>query len=219
MHLDREIELLKARTLSLAARVEESLRQALKSVKERDAALARSVIEGDEIIDQLDVALEEECLKVLALYQPVAVDLRFVFSIFKVTNELERIGDLAADIAERAESLADAAPEPLPTPLVAMSQKAQAMVKRSLDALVNQDAELAREVCRSDDEVDGLHRTMFALVERAMHEHPERIELLLPFLSISRYLERVGDHATNIAEDVIYSVEGRIVRHVAEPKA
>jgi phosphate transport system protein len=213
MHLDREIELLKAKTLSLAARVEEALRLALKSVRERDAALAARVIEGDGVIDQLEVALEEECLKALALYQPVAQDLRFIVSIIKVTNELERIGDLATDVAERAQFLADRPPEPVPASLMAMAAKVQAMVKRSLDSLVNADAELARDVCRSDDEVDALHAGMFGLVQAAMHDDPEKIADYLPFLSISRYLERAGDHATNIAEDVIYSIEGRIVRH------
>ena len=215
MHLDREIELLKAKTLSLGARVEEALRQALKSVRDRDSQLAAQVIEGDSVIDQLEVALEEECLKALALYQPVAQDLRFIVSIIKVTNELERIGDLATDVAERAQFLAERAAEPVPPSLVAMATKVQAMVKKSLDSLVNADADLAREVCRSDDEVDALHAGMFELVQSAMHEDPEKIDSYLPFLSISRYLERAGDHATNIAEDVIYSIEGRIVRHAA----
>jgi phosphate transport system protein len=213
MHLDREIELLKAKTLSLAARVEEALRHALKSVRDRDARLAAQVIEGDTVIDQLEVALEEECLKALALYQPVAQDLRFIVSIIKVTNELERIGDLATDVAERAQFLADLPAEPVPPSLMSMAAKVQAMVKRSLDSLVNADADLARDVCRSDDEVDALHAGMFELVQAAMHDDPGKIAVYLPFLSISRYLERAGDHATNIAEDVIYSIEGRIVRH------
>jgi phosphate transport system protein len=214
MHLDREIELLKAKTLSLAARVEESLRHSLKSVRDRDRNLAARVVEGDAVIDQLEVALEEECLKALALYQPVARDLRFIVSVIKVTNELERIGDLAADIAERASTMEAEGHEALPPSLTQMSLKVQAMLKKSLDSLVNSDVELARDVCRSDDEVDELHAGMFDLVQSAMREQPDRIPHYLPFLSISRYLERIGDHATNIAEDVIYSVQGRIVRHV-----
>lgn len=219
MHLDREIELLKARALSLAARVEEALRLSLKSVRERDSELAARVVAGDAVIDQLEVALEEECLKALALYQPVAQDLRFIVSIIKVTNELERIGDLATDIAERASFLADRAAEPLPPSLSQMATKVQSMVKRSLDSLVNSDASMAREVCGSDDEVDALHAGMFDYVQDATKHDPEKISIYLPFLSISRYLERVGDHATNIAEDVIYSVEGHIVRHAAGPRA
>ena len=213
MHLDREIEILKGKTLSLAARVEESLRNALKAVRERDGDLATSVIEGDHAIDQMEVAVEEDCLKALALYQPVAVDLRFIVSIIKVTNELERIGDLAADIAERGQYLADRDPVQLPQGLTAMAQKVQVMVKKSLDSLVNMDVELAREVCASDDEIDDLHRRMFELLQAQMKKTPDAIDALIPLLSISRYLERIADHATNIAEDVIYSVQGDIVRH------
>ena len=145
MHLEREIESLKAKTLSLAARVEESLRGSLKAVKERDGDLAAKIIAGDSLIDRAEVMLEEDCLKALALYQPVAVDLRFIVSIIKVNNELERIGDLATDIAERAQFLAERDPVQLPPSLMTMSTKAQAMVKKSLDSLVNLDAELARE--------------------------------------------------------------------------
>lgn len=213
MHLDREIEILKGKTLSLAARVEESLRNALKAVRERDGGLAASVIDGDHAIDQMEVAVEEDCLKALALYQPVAVDLRFIVSIIKVTNELERIGDLAADIAERAQYLAERDPVQLPPGLTAMSQRVQVMVKKALDSLVNLDIELAREVCSSDDEIDDLHRRMFALLQDQMKKTPDAIDSLIPLLSLSRYLERIADHATNIAEDVIYSVQGDIVRH------
>ena len=213
MHLDREIEILKAKTLSLAARVEESLRGSLKAVKERDGELARKIIAGDSLIDRAEVMLEEDCLKALALYQPVAVDLRFIVSIIKVNNELERIGDLATDIAERAQFLAERDPVQLPPSLMTMSLKVQAMVKKSLDSLVNLDADLAREVCAADDEVDDLHGGMFRLLQDQMRAAPESIEVLIPLLSISRYLERIADHSTNIAEDVIYSVEGRIVRH------
>jgi phosphate transport system protein len=219
MHLDREIEALKGRTLSLAARVEDALRNALKSVKERDATLAQRVIDSDAQIDGLEVALEEECLKVLALHQPVANDLRFIISIIKVTNELERIGDLASDVAERAVALAEHEPQPIPAPVASMAPKTQAMVKKALDALVNMAPDLAREVCASDDEIDDCHRAMFAHAQEWLRRSPEDVEVILPWLSISRYLERVGDHATNIAEDVIYSVEGHIVRHRAEQAA
>ena len=216
MHLDREIEVLKAKTLSLAARVEDSLRSSLKAVKERDADLASKVIAGDSLIDQAEVMLEEDCLKALALYQPVAIDLRFIVSIIKVNNELERIGDLATDIAERAQFLAERAPVPLPPSLVTMSVKVQAMVKRSLDSLVNLDVDLAREVCAADDEIDEFHGGMFTLLQDQMRQRPELIDVLIPQLSISRYLERIADHATNIAEDVIYLIEGEIVKHRPE---
>ncbi len=218
MHLDREIENLKARTLTLAARVEDALRSALLSVKDRDPEAARRVIAGDEVIDQLEVELEEECLKALALYQPVAIDLRFIISIIKVTNELERIGDLATDIAERSVFLADLPPEPPPPHLQELAARVQAMVGRALDSLVQSDPKAARDVCRADDEVDRLHASTFAFVETALARERARVEVLLPYLSISRYLERIGDHATNIAEDVIYSVEGRIVRHQGGPE-
>ncbi|MCL6583430.1 MAG: phosphate signaling complex protein PhoU [bacterium] len=212
-HLQREIEKLKRNILSLSTIVEESVQKAVRSIEQRDTKLAMSVIENDLKIDQIEVDVEEECLKVLALYQPVAIDLRFIVAVLKINNDLERIGDLAVNIAERATFLATQPKVDIPFDLAGMAEKAQLMLRRSLDALVNMDSQLAREVCASDDEVDALNRDMYAYVQAGITRHPEEVECLIHLLSVSRHLERIADHATNIAEDVIYMVDGEISRH------
>lgn len=213
MILHREIDRLKQHLLALGALVEERVNIAVKSVENRDLKLAMGVIENDEEIDDMEVELEEECLKVLALHQPVASDLRVIIAALKINNDLERIGDLAVDIAERAQFLATCREIAFPFDFPEMSKKVKTMLQKSLDAFVNLNEELANEVCSLDDEVDDLHCEMFTNVEKAIKEHPENIQQLLCFSSVSRYLERIGDHATNIAEDVIYLVKGEIVRH------
>ncbi|MEW5800915.1 MAG: phosphate signaling complex protein PhoU [bacterium] len=215
-HLEREIERLKRKILSLSTLVEEGVQKAVKSVEQRNTKLAASVIENDLKIDHTEVDVEEECLKVLALYQPVAIDLRFIVAVLKINNDLERIGDLAVNIAERAVFLATQPKIEIPFDLQGMAEKSQAMLKRSLDALVNMDSQLAREVCASDDEVDALNRDMYTRVQTGINQHPAEVESLIHFLSISRHLERIADHATNIAEDVIYMVDGEISRHKTE---
>lgn len=215
-HLQREIENLKSILLTLCAAVEKNLYLAVQSVKKRDAALARSLIDDDVRIDQIEVDVEEECLKILALHQPVAIDLRFIITALKINNDLERIGDLAVNIAERSEFLAGQEPISVPFDFDTMSEKTQWMVTRSLDSLVAMDCGLAYQVCAADDEVDALNRKMYEQVEASIVAHPRWVQGLLHLLSISRHLERVADHATNIAEDVIYMVEGRIVRHKTE---
>ena len=216
MHLKREIEALKRRLLGLCALLEEAVRQAVRSVENRDGELARRVIEGDTAIDRVEVEVEEECLKILALHQPVAGDLRFIVICLKINNDLERMGDLAVNIAERAEFLASEPPVNVPFDFPTMAEKAQAMVKNSLDALVNLDAALAREVCKADDEVDAINREMYGQIKKAIREQPECLDQLIHLLGIARHLERIADLATNIAEDIIYMVEGEIVRHYAE---
>ena len=215
-HLDREIEKLKKRILALSAVVENSVQQAAQSVSDRDEALASVVINEDAEIDQMEVDVEEECLKILALHQPVANDLRFVIAVLKINNDLERIGDEAVNIAERAFFLARQTPVDIPFDFTMMSDKTQAMLRLSLDALVTLDTGLAREVGARDDQVDELNRQMYLNVHTAMRRRPDDIECLIHVLSISRHLERIADYATNIAEDVIYLIEGEIVRHKAE---
>jgi phosphate transport system protein len=215
-HLQREIEKLKRKILALSTVVEESVQKAVKSVEQRNSKLAMSVIGNDIKIDHTEVDVEEECLKVLALYQPVAIDLRFIVAVLKINNDLERIGDLAVNIAERAAFLATQPKIAIPFDLQGMAEKSQTMLKRSLDALVNMDSHLAREVCASDDEVDALNRDMYSQVKIGINRHPDDVESLIHFLSISRHLERIADHATNIAEDVIYMVDGEISRHKTE---
>ncbi len=217
-HLEREIERLKKHILSLGAVVEESVQRAVRAISERDGTLAQRVIEEDVSTDQMEVEVEEECLKILALHQPVAIDLRFIVAVLKINNDLERIGDLAVNIAERAAFLASRNHDGLVTlfDFEEMAAKTQAMLKLSLDALVNVDADLARDVCAADDEVDAMNRQMYHQVEDAIRAHPEQMDALIHMLSISRHLERIADHATNIAEDVIYMIEGVIVRHRTE---
>jgi phosphate transport system protein len=213
VHLRREIESLKKKLLTLSAMVEESLQQAVRSVDQRDERLAKRIVERDMEIDEMEVEIEEDCLKVLALHQPVAIDLRFIIAVLKINNDLERIGDLAANVAERSVSLANQEPVPMPFDFPKMSTIALSMLHRSLDSLVNMDLSLAKEVRISDDELDELNREMYLQVQQGILQHPERVDHLIQCLAISRQLERIGDHATNIAEDVIYMIEGNIVRH------
>lgn len=216
VHMKREIEKLKQMLLTLCSQVEEQLWQSVKAIEKRDGRLARQVIDRDVQIDQMEVDVEEECLKMLALYQPVAIDLRFIITALKINNDLERIGDLSVNIAERAEFLADQEPVDMPFDFETMAGKTQAMVRLSIDALVNMDCHLAQQVCASDDEVDQINKEMYDLVKQSILKHPEQIESLIHLLSASRHLERIADHATNIAEDVIYMAEGRIIRHKTE---
>lgn len=211
--LQREIDGLKKKLLSLGAVVEERVRMAVSSVKTRDEELARRVIEGDEEINEAEIDLEEEGLKVLALYQPVAVDLRFIIALLKINNDIERIGDLAVDIAERALQLCTMDPLSLGFDYALMALKAQEMLSESLDALVNLNIENAYHVLEKDQEVDDMHRECHRMVQEEVLHNPSVFSVLVPFLSISKHLERIADLATNIAEDVIYLASGEIVRH------
>ncbi|MDO9694175.1 MAG: phosphate signaling complex protein PhoU [Candidatus Latescibacteria bacterium] len=216
VHLRRAIEQLKEQTLALSATVEEAVWLAVRAVQEHDTALARSVIAGDRDVDEREVRIEEECLKILALHQPVAGDLRFLVTVLKITNDLERIGDLAVNIAERAIHLANREEAPTTFDFVGMATRTQEMLHTALDALVNTDPLRARDVCAMDDEVDAANRGMYGQVQAGIREHPRHTDFYLQQLSISRHLERIADHATNIAEDVIYMSEGRVVRHHVE---
>jgi phosphate transport system protein len=216
-HLQRELDKLKRKILGLGALVEDSLRLAFQAIEQRDAAKARRVIETDVLIDQSEVEIEEECLKILALYQPVAGDLRFVAAVIKINSELERIGDLAENIAKRALQLLD---EPLVTPphtVAVMADRTGTILERALDALVRQDAVTAREVLVADSEIDALYRRLLEELKTLLRDRDhldERLEAVVLLFSVARYLERLADHATNIAEDVLYMVEGEIQRHI-----
>ncbi|MFP4057337.1 MAG: phosphate signaling complex protein PhoU [Candidatus Brocadiia bacterium] len=215
-HLQREIDRLKKNILALSAVVEENVRKAVHAIERRDEKLARRAMATDVEIDHREIDVEEECLKILALHQPVAIDLRFIVACLKINNDLERIGDLAVNIAERAVFLGNREPVEVPFDFPTMAEKVRTMLKNSLDALVNLDARLARHVCRSDDEVDEINRHMYDQVKDGIRRRPEDVDSLIHLLSVSRHLERIADHATNIAEDVIYMLEGVIVRHQAE---
>ncbi|MDA0576875.1 MAG: phosphate signaling complex protein PhoU [Verrucomicrobia bacterium] len=213
LHLVRDLDALKQSLLEICALVEKSVVLAVRSLETRDAVLARQVIDEDDEIDSREVRMEEEALKLLALYQPVAVDLRWIVAAIKINSDLERIGDLAVNIAQRAERLTGTHPLRAYMDLELMADKALSMLRGSLDALFNMDTTLARKVCDSDDEVDALNRDNYDHVRQALQSGTEDFDFLIQALGVSRNLERVADHATNIAQDVIYMTEGRIVRH------
>ena len=215
-HFETEIDKLKKRILSLGTLAEDSVYRAIESLAKRDLVLAKAVIEGDSAIDQAEVDIEEECQKILALHQPVAHDLRFIIAVLKINAELERIGDATVNIAERAIFLIGEERIDIPFDFAGMAQKAQEMLHKSLDALVNLDVKLAYEVIAADDDVDAINREMYGSIEQGIRKEPERVYSYIHLLGVSRHIERIADHASNIAEDVIYLVEGRIVRHHAE---
>jgi phosphate transport system protein len=213
VHLQREIERLKKQLLSLCALVEDQVQLAVRALLERDPDMARDVERRDVEIDHREVEVEEELLKTLALHQPVASDLRLIVAALKINNDLERIGDLAVNIARKAAAFASQAPMDIPFDLSGMWEKTQSMLRDSLDALVNLNPGLANDVCARDNEVDRMKREIRLGAESMMAQDPRRVPALLTLLAVSRSLERVADHATNIAEDVIYLVDGEVVRH------
>jgi len=215
-HLLNEIEKLKVRILDLGDTVVQSVGLAVKSLEDRDGDQAQIVIDQDTDIDLAEVDIEEECQKILALHQPVAHDLRFIIAVLKINTELERIGDAAVNIAERVRLLAGEEQISIPFDFKGMAEKAQSMLRKSLDALVNLDARLAFQVISEDDEVDAINREVYKQIEQSVRLTPDRVDSLIHLLGVSRHIERIADHASNIAEDVIYLVDGRIVRHHAE---
>ncbi len=213
-HLQREIEAAKTKLLGQCAMVEKQVTLAARCVTEQDDGMAQSVIQEDATIDRMEVEIEEECLKILALYQPVAIDLRVVVAILKINNDLERIGDLAVNIAERAGILAACPPALLERfDFDAMTAKVRSMLKEAVDAFVAGSNAAAQQVCAADDEVDGLCRRMQQETAASVARQPEGVAVAMHLLSVARDLERIADHATNIAEDVIYIITGAIVRH------
>lgn len=212
-HIERQVDQLKERILRVGTLVEEAISKSITALINRDVQLAQRVAASDEQIDRMEVEVEEECLKILALYQPVAADLRFVVAVLKINNDLERMGDLAKNIAKRVAQLANGEPCELPPEIRVMAMQAQEMVKQSLDAVVQGDPALARQVREEDDAVDEYRQQIRRKVLKGITEHPENVENLLRVNSVSKHIERIADMATNIAEDVIYMVEGDIVRH------
>ncbi len=216
IHLQRDLEHLQRRILALASSVEQAVGRAIQALFERDAELARSLMEGDTAIDLEENLIEEECLKILALHQPVAGDLRRVAAILKINTDLERMADLASNIAERVSELNQGPPVPIPSGFQVMADLTNSMVGDSLDAFVKLDLELAKRVCRLDDEVDRHNREIIAQVIKYMKKSADNVEPGLNLFSVSRQLERIADHATNIAEDVVYLISGEIIRHHPE---
>ena len=215
VHLQRDVEKLKRQVLWLSAEVENDVRAAVRAAEDYDPALAETVVRGEARTNAMEVDIEEECLKILALHQPVAGDLRYIIAVLKMNQDLERIGDLAVHIAERGRSLCAQPRITIPFRLDEMAEKAQRMLKKVLDAFVNLDEAAAREVCAADGEIDEINRQVAQQIMEAIRRDPALFEPLLQILHISRHLERIGDHATNIAEDLIYLIAGRIVRHTA----
>jgi phosphate transport system protein len=214
--MERDLEKLQRSILRMAGAVEEAIYQATKALQDRSPTVARRVIDGDGEIDRLENEVQDECLKILALHQPVAVDLRRVSAVLLISTDLERMGDLAVGIAERAVSLADPPHPTIPARIAQMTQRATEMVRRSLDAFVNLDPAAARAVIRLDDEVDADNEAIIAELIAEMKANPDRIEPGMSLFSAVRHVERIADHATNVAEDVIYLVEGEVVRHHPE---
>lgn len=214
VHFQREFDALKKHLLSLCAEVDQQVQLAVRALIDRDEELANEVRKKDLDIDNREVEIEEECLKILSLYQPVAVDLRFIVAVLKINNDLERIGDLAVNIANKARTLAASSPVTIPFDLTGMSQKTQAMLRDSIDALVNLDTKLADDVCGRDDEVDRMKHDIRRQGEEMIVADPTQTKILMRLLAASRNLERIADLTTNIAEDVIYLVDGKIVRHL-----
>lgn len=218
-HLERDMENLKKDVLAMGGMVEEAVRRAIVALHERRGEVAADVIQGDDRIDQWEVHVEEECLKILALHRPVAADLRFIAAVLKINNDLERMGDLAVNIAERAAFLASAPPVRMAHQLKIMTDVAMRMVRESLDAFVQRDAQAARRICLEDQEVDRCHREIIMDLRHMMMSNPDTIERATHLFSVSQHLERIADHATNIAEDVVYMVDGEIIRHRRDASA
>ncbi len=210
-HLNKEIEKLKKMILALSAKVQDSVRDSMLALQKTDEGLAREVVENDYNIDMEEVDIEEECLKIFALYQPVANDLRFLVSILKINNDLERIGDLASNIAKC--SLKFYGQLPVEFNFEPMIDTVQIMLSKCLKSLIELDSDLAQQVCELDDVVDDLNKKMYAKVVQQIQKNPENADQLLRLMSVSKDLERIADCTTNISEDIIYMIEGKIIRH------
>lgn len=211
--IQNELNDIKKQLLLLAAEVEKKVQQAVLALLTLDVELAQEVKTGDALIDNMEIDLEEECLKVLALHQPVANDLRLIVSVLKINNDLERVADFAVNIAERAIDLRKVNKVDCPYDVKAMAGNVEELLRMALDSLMEQDSELARKAIDFDDKIDMQHAANFQTVKDAIREDVSQMDGLIYYLSISRYLERMGDLATNIAEDVVYQVEGEIIRH------
>ena len=217
IHQQRQFEKLKQLIRDLGRRTQEQFDAAMQAVEARDEDLAREVIAADEAINRMEIEIEEECLHTLALYQPVAFDLRYVVSVLKINNDLERIADQAVNIAEQARFLSTEPPvELVPYDMRGMAEHVKTMLGDALEALIQMDVDRADRVRAADEQVDAIHREMYANVERAIMAHPDQAPQLIHLMNISRQLERTADLTVNIAEDVLYTVRGDIIRHAAD---
>lgn len=217
-HLQRDIEAINQELLSISSMVEQMIDKATQALNERKYTQGDDVVNSDGYVDEHEVHVEEECLKMLALHQPVAVDLRRIATVMKVNNDLERIADLAVSIAQRAQSIAEFPAFPIPDRLSPMVAIATQMVRGSMDAFVNLDSTYARRIMAMDRQVDQYNCDIIAELQGIMQQKPDLVPAALHCFSAVRHIERIADHATNIAEDVVYLVEGDIVRHRGEAK-
>ena len=215
-HLDRDLDALKRDILTMGAMVEGATLKAIDALVNRRIDLGEEVLKGDDAIDMKELEVEDKCLKALALHQPVAGDLRYIISILKVNNDLERMGDLAGHIASRAIYLAQHPPIGMPRRFEEMADVVRTMVRRCLDALVNRDADLAMQVVLMDDKVDEIHWESYRELLERMRRECEIIDLSFHTISAVRHLERIADHAANIAEDIYFMVSGEVIRHKLE---
>jgi phosphate transport system protein len=221
-HFQEELDILKTRLLEMGGLAEERVRSAVQGLADRDFAKIERVLHGDEPVNVLHIEIDDRCLKLLALHQPVAADLRAVMVAVKINTDLERVGDLAVNIAEASKRYATHPPVKKLIDIPRMTDIAQAMLRDALDSYVNQDIVLAQHVLNEDDKLDALKTQIFRELLTFMLQDPGTIEPSLDLILVSRHLERIGDHATNIAEDVIFLVSARDVRHhapEAEPQA
>jgi phosphate transport system protein len=217
-HFQKELQELKEDLLNMAALVEEAISTAVQSLVKRDSDLAKKTFEGEDRINRMEIDIEDKCLKLLALRQPMAADLRFITSAMKIITDLERMGDQAVNIAERAISL-NQKPQLKPyIDIPKIAEITQSMVKDVLDAFVNRDSRLARSVCERDDMVDGLNDQVFRELLTFMMSDPQTITRAVHLMIVCRCLERIADHATNIAENVIFLVDARVIKHHADAK-
>lgn len=212
-HFDEEMELLKQKILRMGAMVEDQVSRSIKALIERNSDLAKKVIENDHLVNALDVEIDEDALRLLALHQPAAGDLRFITTAMKISTELERMSDLAENISERVTELNEELPIKPYIDIPRMAEWSQKMVKESLDAFVRKDSDLGRKVCGDDDFIDDLNKQIFRELLSFMIKDSRFIATAIRISFISKYLERIADHATNIAELVVYLVEGKIIRH------
>jgi len=212
-HLQREIGSIKDKVVLLSATVEQNVSLATKAVQNKNPELAREVIDSDYLIDQKEVEIEEDCLKVLALHQPVAVDLRFLIAVLKMNNDLERIADLAVNIAEKAIYLSLRKEVTDPISFNEMVIKVKDMLRMSVEALVDLDIDKAKLILKSDNDIDEINRDHYYVVRKLIKAGKHDVNDLVHLLDVSRNLERIADHSTNIAEDIIYMISGEIIRH------
>jgi len=213
-HYDAELKDLNLKILEMGGLVEKQIEHAIRGLVERDDDLARATIERDHIVNRMDVEIDDLCIRLLALHQPAAKDLRLITTGLKITTDLERIGDIAVNLCERAIELNK---EPQLKPFIdipRMAQVAQTMLRQSLDAFVREDVDLALRVCRDDDVIDQLTQQLFRELMSYMVEAPQTITRATRLLFIAKYLERIADHATNIAEMVVFTVKGKSIRHL-----